>query len=110
MTDWTAAEDATLCATYHSGITAVAARLPRHTRQAIQRRATHLRLTRPKQSADTPWAADEDAVIRRHYPASGSDITDMLPERTPKAIRLRAARLGVRYRGEPRGLLQYAQR
>ena len=106
---WTAEEDAILRGHYPAGgADACLSRLPGRGRNPIQHRATVLGLTRGRESSGEPWKRQEDDVIRRYYPSDGSDIEDLLPGRTRKAIRERARRLGVAYSGPPRGLLQYA--
>ena len=99
---WTAEEDATLDA-HHPGPGAwtddLLTMLPGHNKLSIQRRATELGLTRPKQSSDEVWSDSENAVIYDQYPHRGTACLDHLPGRTRKAIKLQAARLEVRYVG-----------
>jgi hypothetical protein len=52
----------------------------------------------PKRRLTNPalWTAEEDAIVRKHYPANGGKkTTAMLPGRSAKAINARAALLKV---------------
>lgn len=108
MPDWTDEDDACIQELYpQGGADPCRARLSHHSRNSIQHRASTLRLTTPKASSDERWDTDEDRVIQEHYPDAGSDLEDMLPGRTRRAIKERARRLGIAYTGPPRGLRQF---
>jgi hypothetical protein len=108
MPDWSDDEDRRIRERYRDlGADACLSVLTDRTRGAIQHRAHELGETTPKLSSDLPWDADEDQVIRQHYPDAGSDLEDMLPGRTRRAIKERAHRLGITYAGLPRGLRQF---
>lgn len=95
--DWLPAEDKIIKKHYPTGgadacLPAMAGRR----RNSIQKRAGELGLTRKKSSSSRRWSTIEDDLIRANYAdVGGSALTEKLPGRSAKAIRLRAARLGV---------------
>lgn len=74
------------------------AQFPGRSKAAIQRRASHLGLTRKTEGA--PWTEEENAILRAHYPALGQGTITHLPGRTGKAVKLQADRLGIIYTGD----------
>lgn len=96
---WTQNEDAVIAQHYlDGGADACMHKLPGRSRNAIQHRASALSATRTKDSSNTLWTEAEDSIVREHYPTrGGSAIQGLLPGRSAKAIRLRAAILGIRY-------------
>jgi hypothetical protein len=52
---------------------------------------------KPLRSAARPFSAEDDALVRQHYPLSGTvALRKLLPERTRNSIIGRATRLGLR--------------
>lgn len=73
------------------------AALPGRSKLGIQRRAHQIGLTRPMESASTAWSAAEDAILREYYPQEGASVVHRLTGRSRKAVKIRAARIGVQY-------------
>lgn len=76
--------------------------LPRHSRSSIQRRASELGLTRKPTYTHRPWTPAEEDLLVERYPIEGALRLERRMARTAKAIKARAAKLGMRYVG-PRG-------
>lgn len=97
--DWTHAEHEALRRLWQPGAwtDALLAALPGRSKWVIQRRAHELGLSRPMKSSSLAWSAVEDALLLARYPHDGASVAAALPGRSRKAVRLRAARLGVRF-------------
>lgn len=103
---WTAIEDCRLATVWPGPgcwSDALLEHLPGKSRLAIQRRASQLGLTRAMVYPPVAWSRHEDNLVRRYYPEEGTDMIDRLHNRTRRALKAKAARLGVRYTGPHRG-------
>lgn len=100
---WTPEEDAVVRENYpsHGGAWDGWSRLlPGRTVEAVRVHAYKLGAVTPANR--DAWTPDEDEVVRERYPEVGSrspEWAELLPNRTPSAIRRRANKLGLRYRG-----------
>lgn len=50
---------------------------------------------RPKGNMDRKWSSDEIELIKKFYPKYGPNVTSLFPNRTTKAVRFCAHRLGL---------------
>lgn len=91
---WTKIEDEILINYYHKEGTAIIARLPNRTVNAIKNRAQALGLICRKEMFG--WTDAELAILYEYYPKEGKQIVDRLPGRTLKTIQVTAHRLGIK--------------
>lgn len=79
--------------------------LPQRTKAAIQARAKYLGLKAPGPSKlNSKWDSNEDCILYTYYEIGGStQCKCYLPNRTIKAIKHRAQRLQLKYRGNING-------
>ncbi|NTZ38306.1 hypothetical protein EXW94_11205 [Enterobacter sp. JMULE2] len=90
---WTAEEDDIIRQHYASGAGAafIATLLKDRTSSAVFTRADTLGVTSGRY-----WREEERRILKEHYPAIGSGVLNLLPGRTPEAIKIIAGRMGLR--------------
>ncbi|EBE4781809.1 hypothetical protein FHK17_20850 [Salmonella enterica] len=90
---WTAEEDDIIRQHYAAGagVTFIVTLLKDRTSSAVFTRADTLGVTSGRY-----WRGDELRILKEHYPAIGTGVLDLLPGRTPEAIKIIAGRLGLR--------------
>ena len=97
---WSEEEDSIIREFYPTEGKEITSRLKGRTLAAIRLRAYTLGI---KLSEDVfkrnAWSEDDDNIIRSFYPEEGEAVSERLPGRTISAIKIRASKLGVRYRG-----------
>ena len=94
-TRWTREEDAILEEFYPTEGGTVAERLAGRTTASCQWREYRLGIERRHPHKNGKWTQDEDNILRFRYPEMGIRVAQFLPWRTPKAIKSRAAILGL---------------
>ncbi len=92
--EWSAEELAILQTHYAdgAGITRIQLLLPGRTRKTIFEMARKMGV-----ASGRGWNAAEQQLLQQCYPIQGTAVAEKLPGRTPEAIRLKAASLGLKY-------------
>ena len=94
---WTEEEDNILRKFYPTnGAKGCVKHLPNRTKIAICWRATSLNLISGITTKNKQWSPEEDEIIKTNYSKDRTDLTDLIPNKSKRAIQQRALVLGVK--------------
>lgn len=97
---WTEAEKDVIRTWYAlgAGIAFVATLLPERARHSITAMAYNMGVTSARS-----WNSQECQILKQFYPEKGTAVADMLPGRTPEAVKIKACEMGIKFRGSDDG-------
>lgn len=97
---WTEAEKDVIRTWYAlgAGIEFVATLLPGRARHSIAAMAQNMGI-----SSARSWNSKECQILKQFYPEQGAAVADMLPGRTPEAVKIKACEMGIKFQGSDNG-------